>query len=154
MLVDIPDLLSDVSRLLSTENNETFDGIQAEPDTVLARVISQKRWVEKWYARELEPLFLRDGDSRYPNVLVAIMDFICSSTLLHLCDALSTLSPILPQHVLNPALTVDQLEIANWKDSVRTSFAFAGGTSWVISEPLKYGLSQTDNSVHYQSFDG
>lgn len=153
MLVDIPDLLSDVSRVLDAESDEAFDDIQVERENVLSRVVSQKRWIENWYARDLETLFLRDGDSRYPNVLVAIMDFISSSTLLNLCDALSKLSSVLPQHVLNPALAIEQSEIAHWKDSVRASFDFAGGTSWVISEPLKYGLSQTGNSVHYQPLE-
>lgn len=152
MLVDIPDLLSDVSRVLRTEDNATFDDIQAERENVLSRVISQKRWIETWYATDLESLFMRDGDSRYPNVLAAIMDFISSSTLLNLCDALSKLSLVLPQHVLNPALVADESAIAHWKDSVRSSFAFAGGSSWVISEPLTSGLSQT--TVHHQPLDG
>lgn len=150
MLVDIPELLSDASKVFSADNDDAYDDIQAERNNILSRVISQKRWIEKWYATDLEPMFLSGGDSRYPNVLVAIMDFICCSTLLNLCDALSTLSSILPRHVLNPAAVIDQSAVTNWNDSVRESLAFAGGTSWVISEPLKYGLSQVDNSVHYQ----
>lgn len=149
MLVDVPDLLSDVSRVLIAQNNETCGDIKAERNNILSRVISHKRWIENWYTTDLEPMFLSGGDSRYLNVLVAIMDFICCSTLLNLCDAISTLSSILPRYVLDPAAVIDHLAVASWNDSVRESLGFVGGTSWVISEPLKYGLSQVDNSVRY-----
>jgi hypothetical protein len=154
MLVDAPDLLSEVSCLSSAEGNRSLDraDLQAQREDVLSRVIAQKHQVETWRAQELEPFF-RTCDSsqvrptevdasRHRDILLAVLDCISSSALIALADALLTLRSLLPGHDEDGHLISHQSAIVGWKAAVRASLDIVRETSRVASEPLECGLRQ------------
>jgi hypothetical protein len=166
LLVDIPDVLSELSKLSDVDGSRSLD--QRNPESrrerTLLRAIAVKRSIETWYANELEPLLLAcrspsnaslkpngppwdiHADTgkvlEYPELLLAVLDCVSNSVLVRLEKLLLALtSASLQRHeelkfVLCPAL------MARRQATIRKSFNFVKRSSKVAAKPLEFGLQQ------------
>ena len=164
-LVDIPDLLSEVSNLSDLDGSRSLDLTDSESrhERVLLRAIAMNRRIETWCTKELEPLLLScdslsnaslksngpswgtrtntGNDFEYPELLLAVLDCVSNSVLIKLKELLSTLTSASSQQH-EELVNICPATIARRKATVRVSLDFVKRNSKVAAKPLEFGLEQ------------
>jgi hypothetical protein len=165
-LVDIPDLLLEVSNLSDPDGSCSLDPTDPESrrERVLLRAIAINRTIETWYVKELEPLLQAydslsdaslksDGppwDTRtdagngfeYPELLLAVLDCISNSVLIKFEKILPALTSASPQKHEELEFTICPATIARRQATVRVALNFVKRNSKVAAKPLEFGLQQ------------
>ncbi|KAH8697793.1 hypothetical protein BGW36DRAFT_379489 [Talaromyces proteolyticus] len=142
VLNDVPDILSEVACIALTDENQIFY-TKAHQEDLICRLIIQKESIQRWYTTELQPLLCGGGDSRYSAVVLAVIDFISSSALLAVIDALSTMTSKSEEYGLNGLLPEYQPAIIDCETAVRASLNYIIGVSSLVAEPLQIATQQT-----------
>jgi hypothetical protein len=166
LLVDIPDLLSELSKSSDLDGSRSLD--QSDPERrherKLLRPNAMNRSIETWYANELEPLLLACGSPpnaslksngpawdihtdtgkvfEYPELLLAVLDCVSNSVLVRLEELLLTLTSASLQQHKNLNFTLCPATIARRQATIRKSFNFVKRHSKVAAKPLEFGLQQ------------
>ena len=166
LLVDIPDLLSELSKLSDLDGSRLLD--QSDPESrherILLRAIAINRSIETWYANELEPLLLacRSPSNAslksngppwdihtdtgkvfdYPELLLAVLDCVSNSVLVRLEKLLLTLTSASLQQHEELKFAICPATIARRQATIRESFNFVKRNSKVAAKPLEFGLQQ------------
>jgi hypothetical protein len=166
LLVDIPYLLSELSKLSDLDGSRSLD--QSDPESqyerILLRAIAVNRSIETWYANELEPILLACGSPfnaslksngpardiqtdtgkvfEYPELLLAVLDCVSNSVLVRLEKLLLTLTSASLQQHEELKFTLCPATIARRQATIRESFNFVKRHSKVAAKPLEFGLQQ------------
>ena len=166
LLVDIPDLLSELSKLSDLDGSRSLD--QSDPESgherILLRAIATSRSIETWYANELEPLLLACSSPsnallkpngplwdiptdagkvlEYPELLLAVLDCVSNSVLVRLGKLLLTLSSASLRLHEELKFAICPTTIARRQATIRESFNFVKRNSKVAAKPLEFGLQQ------------
>lgn len=166
ILVDIPDLLSELSNLSDLDGSRSLDqgDLESRHECILLRAIAINRSIETWYANELEPLLLayRSPSSaslkpndppwdvhpgtgkvfQYPELLLAVLDCVSNSVLVRLEKLLLTLTSTSQQQHDELKFAICPTTIARRQATIRESFNFVKKSSKVAAKPLEFGLQQ------------
>jgi len=166
LLVDIPNLFSEVSNMSNPDGSCSLD--QTDPESrherVLLRAITMYRSIETWLVNELEPLLLAcDSPSNestnsssppwntrtdtgnvfeYPELLIAVLDCISNSVLIKLEKLLFTLISASPQQHEELEFIICPTTTARRQATVRMSLDFVKRNCKVAAKPLEFGLQQ------------
>lgn len=166
LLVDIPDLLSELSKSSDLDGSRSLH--QSDPESrherILLRAIAMNGSIETWYANELEPLLLACGSPpnaslksngpgwdihtdtgkvfEYPELLLAVLDCVSNSVLVRLEELLLTLTSASLQQHKKLNFTFCPATIARRQATIRESFNFVKRHSKVAAKPLEFGLQQ------------
>ena len=163
LLVDIPDLLSELSDLDGSRSLDRSDP-ESRHERILLRAIAMNRNIETWYANELEPLLFACGPPpnaslksngpawdihtdtgkvfEYPELLLAVLDCVSNSVLVRLEKLLLTLTSASLQQHEELKFTLCPATIARRQATIRESFNFVKRHSKVAAKPLEFGLQQ------------
>jgi hypothetical protein len=166
LLVDIPDLLSELSNLSNLDGSRLPDqsDIESRHECILLRAIAISRRIRTWHVNEFEPLLLAcrspsnaslrpnsppwdihtdTGKAfEYPELLLAVLDCVSNSVLVRLEKLLLTLTPASLQQREELQLDICPATIARRQATIRKTFNFVKRSSTVAAKPLEFGLQQ------------
>jgi hypothetical protein len=166
LLVDIPDLFSELSKPSDPDGSRSLD--QRDPESrhgcILLRAIATSRSIETWYTNELEPLLsacrspsnapLKSNGPPwdihtdtgkvldYPELLLAVLDCVSNSVLVRLEKLLLTLPSASLQQLEELKFAICPTTTARRQATIRESFNFVKRNSKVAAKPLEFGLQQ------------
>jgi hypothetical protein len=166
LLVDIPNILSELSKLSDPDGSRSLDQRDSESryERILLRAIATSRSIETWYTNELEPLLLAcrspsnaplksNGPPEdiytdtakvldYPELLLAVLDCVSNSVLIRLEKLLLTLTSASLQQPEELKFAICPTTTARRQATIRESFNFVKRNSKVAAKPLEFGLQQ------------
>ncbi len=165
-LLDVANLISEVASIFSTMRASTvnFVGTIEQVERAIVQILSLKKAIESWYAREIEPRLafppLRSrsswvakpddnvaepGDGRrvhFPNLLFAVVVCVSNSMVIKLETLLSTLTSLAPCEHGDAEPVISPMTLVQRQEMVHQSLHFVKETSSVAAKPLSFGLQQ------------
>ena len=165
-LVDLPDLLSQISNLSDWGHKPDSREFQEQYRWVLQHAVTIRDRLEAWYTTELEPRILAcdanssidenaslrnshadtAGPFEYPEILLGVLDCVTNSALIKLEQSILRLRSGLLLFKGNPDIAARHTVIARRQAKVCDAYQFVKNKSKVAAKPLKFGLQQLGSS--------